>query len=453
MAGIGIVLLVGAASALLVWQPRHGPTVLSLSSAHGVDLGDLPALALLALAVASAHAWVRGSDAEPRRPGRWAGPASAVALGVLLLVAFLHDPRPGSLLPAGGGTFAGTTLHTDGQRADPVDQWSHLALTYDGSTLRLYVNGEQVSSRAVSGTIRRTSHPLWIGGNHPYGEYFRGLIDEVRVYDRALDPDEVRAEMTTPIADGGASPASGLVGAYAFDAGSGILAADASGNGNAGAIAGPTWTTRGRFGDALRFDGAGGVVRVPASASLDLSGAMTLSAWVRPSEPQGGWRTIVARQTDAYFLTAGNGNLGPSALDEARVVMLVCAAAWFCVALAGGRLRWNHGSRGSWWAPVGLFLAGSILDATVAPSGTVTGPTLVAIWLAATASRRVDAACMYVVAAVLAGVSVVALAGAGDLEITRDGGGFARSAALGLVLVTAGLLAARAGSGEAPRPR
>ena len=86
------------------------------------------------------------------------------------------------------------------------------------------------------------------------------------------------------------------------------MAADASGNGQRlKAIIGATWTTEGRFGGALRFHGNGEVVRVPAAASLNLMGPMTLSAWIRPSQPQSGWRTILSRQTDAYFLMAGGG--------------------------------------------------------------------------------------------------------------------------------------------------
>ena len=66
-------------------------------------------------------------------------------------------------------------------------------MTYNGAALRLYVDGTETSSRSVSGEILKTSDPLWIGGNRPYGEYFRGVIDEVRVYDRALNPrDPVR---------------------------------------------------------------------------------------------------------------------------------------------------------------------------------------------------------------------------------------------------------------------
>ncbi|MGZ5359277.1 MAG: LamG-like jellyroll fold domain-containing protein, partial [Solirubrobacterales bacterium] len=58
-----------------------------------------------------------------------------------------------------------------------------------------------VSSRATAGAIQTTDNPLWIGGNSPYGEYFQGLIDEVRVYDRALSQADIQADMNAPIVD------------------------------------------------------------------------------------------------------------------------------------------------------------------------------------------------------------------------------------------------------------
>ena len=64
----------------------------------------------------------------------------------------------------------------------PLNAWSHLAATYDGSTVRLYVNGVQVGSKAQTGSIRLDS-VFRIGGDSVWGEYFTGLIDEVRVYD------------------------------------------------------------------------------------------------------------------------------------------------------------------------------------------------------------------------------------------------------------------------------
>jgi hypothetical protein len=87
---------------------------------------------------------------------------------------------------ARGSLAGGTPQLLSGPTASPVKAWTHVALTYDSAALRLYVNGRQVASRAASGAIETNDNPLWIGGNQPYGEYFTGLIDDVRVYSRAL---------------------------------------------------------------------------------------------------------------------------------------------------------------------------------------------------------------------------------------------------------------------------
>jgi chitodextrinase len=106
----------------------------------------------------------------------------------------------GPLRPAGGGTFGGTVAFLSGTVANPVNAWTHVALTYDGAALRLYVNAIQVNSTARTGSIQTTGNPLWIGGNSPYGEYFRGLIDEMRVYNRALNQGEIQNDMETRVA-------------------------------------------------------------------------------------------------------------------------------------------------------------------------------------------------------------------------------------------------------------
>ncbi len=360
-------LLLGGALVALLWEPWHGPTILSLSRSHGVATGDLLALPLCAIAVGVAVGVSRvpakaGSRGASWPVGRWGVAASAIVLGGLLpleSVAWSYNsPTSEPLLAAGGGTFGGTTAHADTRSAVPANQWSHLALTYDGATLRLYVNGIQVSSRATIGMIKRTTDPLWIGGNQPYGEYFHGLIDEVRVYDRALRPADVRADMSTPIGSARAvtSRSAGLVGAYAFDTDSGTVADETSGKGNAGKIIGATWARSGRFGRALRFQGTGDVVRVPAAASLNLNGAMTLSAWIWPSESQSGWRTILHRQTDAYFLTAsGGGSYGSlGAVDIMLVALLFGAMLWFCLTLTRATARGVGGRRGAGAGPTPL---------------------------------------------------------------------------------------------------
>jgi hypothetical protein len=81
----------------------------------------------------------------------------------------------------------------------PLNVWTHLAATYDGTTLRLYVNAIQVGSRALPGSMAVSSGVLRIGGNSVWGEYFSGLIDEVRIYNRALTPAQIQSDMNTPI--------------------------------------------------------------------------------------------------------------------------------------------------------------------------------------------------------------------------------------------------------------
>jgi hypothetical protein len=90
----------------------------------------------------------------------------------------------------------------------PINMWSHLAGTFDGAMLRLYVNGIQVGSQAVSATIPATTGVLRIGGNSIWGkEYFNGTIDDVRIYNRSLTAAEIQADLNTPVWNPSTSPA------------------------------------------------------------------------------------------------------------------------------------------------------------------------------------------------------------------------------------------------------
>ncbi|WP_428938320.1 FG-GAP-like repeat-containing protein [Fontivita pretiosa] len=81
----------------------------------------------------------------------------------------------------------------------PLNTWSHLAATYDGATLRLFVNGALSASLAVAGTITTSDGALRIGGNSLWGEFFAGRIDDVRIYNRALSVSEIQADMNSPV--------------------------------------------------------------------------------------------------------------------------------------------------------------------------------------------------------------------------------------------------------------
>jgi hypothetical protein len=93
----------------------------------------------------------------------------------------------------------GAPLDARGTSSLPLNTWSHLATTYDGTTLRLYVNGVLAGSRAVAGPLLTSTGALRIGGNSVWGEYFAGRIDEVRLYNRALAVAEIQVDMNAPV--------------------------------------------------------------------------------------------------------------------------------------------------------------------------------------------------------------------------------------------------------------
>ena len=89
--------------------------------------------------------------------------------------------------------------------------------------------------------------------------------------------------------------ASGLVGHWTFDEGSGSTALDSSGNNSSGTISGPSWAT-GRIGSALSFDGSNDYVRVPYKSNLQLyNSSFTFSSWIKSTDSDEGM--IVVRDS------------------------------------------------------------------------------------------------------------------------------------------------------------
>jgi hypothetical protein len=98
-----------------------------------------------------------------------------VTLGVLLLPAAIVDlPHRGSMVPSGGGTIDGELLFVAGRSANPIGVWSYVALTYDGSRLRLFVDGHQAASRPTTGPVATARNPLWFGATIRSGNSSRG---------------------------------------------------------------------------------------------------------------------------------------------------------------------------------------------------------------------------------------------------------------------------------------
>jgi hypothetical protein len=247
----------------------------------------------------------------------------------------------GDALGAGGHMqVAGLDAKAHQPTQLPVGQWSHLTTTYDGQSVRLFVNAIEVATAPASGPVVVSDGVLRIGGNSVWGEYFAGRIDEIRLYDRALAAAEIAADMNTP--------ASGwLAAAYGFDETAGSTAADTSGRQLHGTVSGATWTT-GKFGNGLAFNGVDDMVTVPHSDWLDLTTAMTLEAWVYPTVG-GGFRTVMLKETaDGHtFALYSDGNAAPSAhlqadtdvISEGTVPLPLNTWTHLAVTYNGTRLR------------------------------------------------------------------------------------------------------------------
>jgi hypothetical protein len=79
----------------------------------------------------------------------------------------------------------------------PVGRWVHLAGTFDGRTMRLYVDGGEQGTLERPGPVNPSEAPLCLGGYEPgHPAHFTGLLDEVQLYDRALTPAEIRTLAT-----------------------------------------------------------------------------------------------------------------------------------------------------------------------------------------------------------------------------------------------------------------
>ena len=164
---------------------------------------------------------------------------------------------------SGWGDGYGLANHTDGRihffvnnynnnevSADlPANTWTHVAGTYDGSTLKLYVNGALVTSKAYAATLNNSAQPLRIGsgagGNYPW----KGRIDEARVWGVARSAADIAANYNHLLTGAEA----GLAGYWRFDEAGSLSFTDLSPNANTGTMTAPATETR-----LYKFDATAG---------------------------------------------------------------------------------------------------------------------------------------------------------------------------------------------------
>jgi hypothetical protein len=199
---------------------------------------------------------------------------------------------------AGGGYFTyAWQPHWawDGGTSFPVNvgEWYHAVVVYDKAKQYVYKNGVEVYRRDQTGDIGTNTNALRIGArNAPSAasNFFIGLTDDVRIYNRALSPTEVSALYQSGSVKLKAPTNQGLVGYWSMNEGAGTKVNDSSGNGNTGTITGAAWTN-GKHGNALSFNGSSDYTNVPDATLLNPTN-ITMSAWVKTTTAS---RYIIAK--------------------------------------------------------------------------------------------------------------------------------------------------------------
>ena len=163
------------------------------------------------------------------------------------------------------------------------DTWYHLASTFDGTNLKIYVNGvlESTTTNSTPFTLATNNRDLLIGktyGSQMAGgsdESFDGLIDDLRIYNTALSDSEIYSLYQH-------SPPPDLY--YKFEENTETSAHDSSGNQLTGTLTnGASWAP-GRYGTGATFDGVDDFVTTDSSAYISPEAGVAVSGWVQMGE-------------------------------------------------------------------------------------------------------------------------------------------------------------------------
>jgi hypothetical protein len=194
-----------------------------------------------------------------------------------------------SFVDGNGSTWRGS----ESQNSLKINEWNHIAMTYDGSKFNFYLNGILDTSINLVTTVYQNTEPVKIGRELAEYTPFTGKMDEVRIWNQARTQAEIQADMNHQLT----GTETGLVGYWQFNESTGNTVTDLAGNDNNGTILGGASFTAGVFSPGTfvfsqpnftvkeggigvkevtinRVDGLGG----EASVTVDLSDGIGVSA-------------------------------------------------------------------------------------------------------------------------------------------------------------------------------
>jgi len=173
------------------------------------------------------------------------------------------------------------------------NEWGHIAVVYDGNTVKIYINGDEHVSKDWTGGVGISTADLGLGdGLYPSFNCptINADIDEVRIYSRALSPEEIDESYSSGTAGARSGVSSqGLKLYLPFDETSGETAYDSSGNNNDGTLVNyipPVYCDAEEgLGGAMRFDGTGGHFWWPTTVKpLPNGEEFSFAAWIKIDE-------------------------------------------------------------------------------------------------------------------------------------------------------------------------
>lgn len=222
----------GSITITVTWGPGKAGNALSLDGQSGyLEVPNSASLSFPDTAI-TLEAWVKPAEQYYN---------TVIAKGSYnYLIEFTEGLYPGIILS--GVTFDSTAPNYWGRlmilQDVPADQWTHVAVTYSQPTgLRVYFNGQLVYEGPGSGHISTGTLPLRIGArvDSAYTEYFKGQIDEVRIWYIVRSQSDISTNMTKELT----GTENGLLAYYKFDEGIGsTIIHDATSNHNDGQLHG-----------------------------------------------------------------------------------------------------------------------------------------------------------------------------------------------------------------------
>jgi hypothetical protein len=223
----------------------------------------------------------------------------------------------------GGNRSTGITLNDN--------SWHHIAMSFNSGVNNgtlIYIDG--VLKLTTTMTISSQEHPFTIGSVvDPYGQFYTGSIDDVRVWNVARSQTEIQNNMNSELS----GTETGLVAYYPFN--QGVAAGDNTSittvtdktanalNGNlnnlaktgatsnfvTGKVSSPIITKSTNLGNALDFDGVNDFVNCGTNSILNLKSSMTIELWIKPAQNMGvnKWDRLIHKDWPTGYFFGGKG--------------------------------------------------------------------------------------------------------------------------------------------------